>query len=133
MKYLIVAMAALLVIAPTASASPSNAMQPANVYFGQVKSGQHPERVVTVRNPTGSSVTITRFLIAGAGGKKFTLVGSDGTTQASCHVGTTLRPGGSCTIIERVKTTAPEYWQAVVSVWYAGGQFNGGVYAHVVA
>ena len=129
---------ASLCVAAVAQANPNNALTPSNVYFGKVVSGQHPTKLVTVRNPTGEQVFIKKFLIAGAGGQKFTLVGTDSKGHRStCHVGNTIPAGGSCTIIERVKTTKPEYWQAVVSVWYSAdsgsGQFNGAVYADVVA
>jgi len=135
-----VAMFAALGLAPTASANPRNTLQPSNVYFGRVKSGTHPERVVTVANHTGSPQVIRRFLIAGAGGMKFTLVARKGATVATCHLGTLLADHASCTIIVRVKTATPEFWQSVIDVFYASsstarvaGQWNGGVYADVIA
>lgn len=128
----------LLLIPASASASPANALQPANVYFGEVQSGQHPTHAITVKNVTGHNQTLRRFDLAGAGGRKFTLT----WTHATCRVGTLLHPGESCSIVVRVATSKPEYWQSTVSVYYGRplafkrgtrGQFNGSVYAHVVA
>lgn len=132
-----IAIAALLVAAPAASATPANALQPANVYFGHVVSGDHPTRTITVRNPTGHTQYIRRFDLAGAGGRKFTLT----WTRATCRVDMRLAPRDTCTIVVRVATTKPEFWQSVVSVYYGRpthflrgtrGQWNGAVYAHVV-
>ncbi len=131
------ALAALLTAGP-AQASPANALQPANVYFGQVVSGQHPTKTITVRNPTGRNQVIRRFDLSGAGGRKFTLT----WTHATCRAGMKLSPASTCTLVVRVATTKPEFWQTVVSVYYGRspafkhgtrGQFNGAVYAHVVA
>lgn len=137
---ILITLGAMLVAAAAAHANPRNTLQPSNVYFGRVKSGTHPERVVTVANHTGSPQVIRRFLIAGAGGMKFTLVARKGSTVATCHIGTLLADHASCTIIVRVKTTTPEFWQSVIDVFYASsptapvaGQWNGGVYADVVA
>ena len=44
---------ALLAAPAAAQASPANALQPANVYFGTVQSGDHPTAFVTVKNVTG--------------------------------------------------------------------------------
>ena len=132
MKYLILAAALMLAAPAVASANPRNTLQPANVYFGHVVSGQHPERVVTVANHTGSAQVIRRFLIAGSGGAKFTLVAKKGAVRASCHIGMTLANKATCTIIVRVKTTVPEFWQSVIDVFYPGGVWNGGVYADVI-
>lgn len=139
-KKLVIATLVATLVAPTAAqANPRNTLQPANVYFGQVKAGTHPERVIRVANHTGSAQAIHRFLIAGSGGAKFTLVAHDGARTATCHVGTILVDGASCTIIVRVKTATPEYWQSVIMVTYGAtatsawaGQWNGAVYAHVV-
>jgi hypothetical protein len=127
---------AMLALAGPAQASPANALQPANVYFGDIPSGSHPTRIVTVRNPTGRTQWIHRFDLAGAGGRKFTLSFHD----VSCRVGTRLPVGASCTIRVRVATTHPEYWQTVISVYYgshyltrhARGQFNGSAYVHII-
>lgn len=131
-----IAALAMLAIAPAAQASPANALQPANVYFGHVVAGTHPTRTVTVRNPTGRTQWIHRFGLAGAGGQKFRLSFAGET----CRVGTRLAPGRSCTFKVRVYTQRPEFWQSVISVYYGShyltrpcrGQFNGAVYAHVV-
>jgi len=139
----IVALIACLCVAAVAQANPNNGITPANVYFGKVVSGQHPTRMVTVRNPKsyGMSILFRRYTVAGSGGTKFTLVGHDSTgAEATCHLGIILKPGASCTLVYRVKTTKPEWWQSVVDVWYSAtnggailGQINGAVYAHVVA
>lgn len=134
-----IAVAAAVIAAPAAQANPANTLQPSNVYFGRVVAGQHPERVVTLRNPNAHTMVLRRFLIAGAGGQKFTLVGRKGSIGATCRIGLHLTAHTSCTLIYRVKTTKPEYWQAVVSVYYTWlghstlRQANGAVYAHVVA
>jgi len=137
---ILIILGAMLAAATAAHANPRNTLQPSNVYFGRVKSGTHPERVVTVANHTGSPQVIRRFLIAGAGGMKFTLVARKGSTVATCRVGTLLADHASCTIIVRVKTATPEFWQSVIDVFYASsstarvaGQWNGGVYADVIA
>lgn len=131
----------MLVTAAAVRANPRNTLQPSNVYFGRVHAGQHPERVVTVANHTGSPKVITRFLIAGSGGGKFTLVRSGLGTTATCRLGMRLRSRATCTIIVRVKTTVPEFWQAVIDVFYRAplgsvmgsrGVWNGAVYADVV-
>lgn len=129
--------AAIAAGAPAANASPANALQPANVYFGKVQSGNHPTAAVTLKNVTGRNQYIRRFDLAGAGGGKFTLTWG----AATCYAGLNLKPGDTCTVVVRVKTTRPEYWQTTLSVYYgpriharpARGQFNGSVYAHVVA
>lgn len=143
MKHLILAAALLLAIPATASANARNTLQPSNVYFGRVVSGEHPSRVVTVANHTGSAKVITRFLIAGAGGQKFTLVRHKGSYTSTCRLGMKLRNRASCTIIVHVKTTVPEFWQAVIDVFYraplssgairgGSGVWNGSVYADVI-
>lgn len=123
--------------APAASASPANALQPANVYFGQVVSGDHPKATVTLENVTGHKQTLRRFDLAGAGGRKFTLTWN----AATCRAGMVLQPRDTCTLTVRVATTKPEFWQTTLSVYYGRplsfkhgtrGQFNGSVYAHVV-
>lgn len=136
----------MLAAAGIARANPRNTLQPANVYFGHVPRGDHPSRVVTVANHTGISERITRFLVSGAGGEKFTLVRHKGSYTSTCRLGMILRNGDTCTIIVRVKTTRPEYWQSVIDVFYdpvsslssasasvpVGGVWNGAVYADVV-
>lgn len=130
-------MVAAAVAAPAAVASPANALQPANVYFGKVVAGNHPTQAITVKNVTSRNQYIRRFDLAGAGGGKFTLTWG----AATCYAGLNLKRGDTCTIVVRVKTERPEFWQTTVSVYYgprimarpARGQFNGSVYAHVVA
>ena len=120
-----------------AQASAQNALQPANVYFGQVVSGDHPTRSILVTNHTGRNQYIRGFILAGSGGNKF----SNTWTTATCRVGMNLRNNESCTLTVRVVTTRVEFWQSVQSVVYGPrllgraprGQWNGGVYANVVA
>ena len=135
---LLTTIAATLIAAPTANASPANALQPANVYFGTVASGTHPTTLVTLKNVTGHNQYLRRFDLAGAGGRKFTLTWNG----ATCKTGLRLAPNATCTLRVRVATTKPEYWQTTLSVYYGRrvafkhgtrGQFNGSVYAHVVA
>ena len=131
-------LAAASLAAPTvAQAQPAdNAIQPNSVHFGHVLAGTHPMRQLTLRNPTSRVQTIHRFLLEGAGGRKFALAFGGET----CRVGTRLAPGGSCTFRVRVATTKAEWWQSVISVFYGGrdvtakarGQFNSSVYAHIV-
>jgi hypothetical protein len=124
--------------APAAAASPAHALQPANVYFGKVTSGDHPKATVTLKNVTGHQQYLRRFDLAGAGGRKFTLTWN----AATCRAGMLLKAGETCTLTVRVATTKPEFWQTTLSVYYGRslkfkhgtrGQFNGSVYAHVVA
>lgn len=134
-----IALAALAALAlpAAAQASAANALQPANVYFGTVPSGQHPTALVTVKNVTGHNQHIRRFDLAGAGGRKFTLTWNG----ATCSTNMLLAPKQTCLLKVRVATTKPEYWQTTLSVYYGRstafhkggrGQFNGSVYAHVV-
>lgn len=133
---LIAAAIGSLIVPAAAQASPANALQPANVYFGQVKSGTHPTAVVTLKNVTKHRQWLRRFDLAGAGGRKFSLTWK----HATCGI-IRLNPGQTCTLVVRVATTKPEYWQTTLSVYYGlpskyphgtRGQFNGSVYAHVV-
>jgi len=128
---------ALLAAPAAAQASPANALQPANVYFGTVQSGDHPTAFVTVKNVTGHNQHLRRFDLAGAGGRKFTLTWNG----ATCSVNMLLAPKETCLLKVRVATEKPEYWQTTLSVYYGRstafhkggrGQFNGSVYAHVV-
>ena len=137
-KTITLAAVALVATAGTAQASPANALQPANVYFGTVQSGDHPTTFVTVKNVTGHNQTLRRFDLAGAGGRKFTLTWNG----ATCRAGMRLAPKQTCLLKVRVATTKPEFWQTTLSVYYGRplsfhkggrGQFNGSVYAHVVA
>lgn len=137
-RTLIITVLALLVaFGGTAQASAANALQPANVYFGTVQAGDHPTATITVTNHTGRNQFIRGFMLAGSGGNKF----SNTWASATCYTGLNLRNGESCTLVVRVVTDHPEFWQSVQEVIYgprlAGraprGQWNGGVYAHVVA
>ncbi len=136
-KILIPTAIAALAMTGTAQAKgtdPDNSFK--NVYFGKVVAGTHPSRVETVRNPTGRVQWIHRFDLAGAGGNKFRL----SFAGMTCHVGTRLAPGATCTFKVRVYTERPEFWQSVMSVYYgsrhldrkARGQFNAEVFARVV-
>ena len=127
-----------LAIPASAQASAANALQPANVYFGTVKSGTHPTAIVTVKNVTGHNQYLRRFDLAGAGGRKFTLTWNG----ATCRAGMRLAPKATCLLRVRVATEKAEFWQTTLSVYYGRrlafrhgtrGQFNGSVYAHVVA
>lgn len=126
------------IVAPAAAlAQPAdNAIQPYATHFGMVPSGTHPSHELTLRNPTDRTQWIHRFGLEGAGGRKFTL----SFRGETCHIGTRLAPGKSCTFRVRVATSKPEWWQSVISVYYgshylarkARGQFNSSVYAHIV-
>lgn len=139
MKLALLTAAAILAVPAVAQAAPSdNAIQPSSYRFGTVPAGTHPTKVLTLRNPTSRAQWIHRFDLTGAGGNKFRLSFGRGMT---CHVGTKLSPGETCTFRVRVATERPEFWQAVESVYYgshyldrpARGQWNGAVFAHVVA
>jgi len=138
MKRIILLPLLALAFPAAAQASEANALQPANVYFGTVHSGQHPTTLVTVKNVTGHNQTLRRFDLAGAGGRKFTLTWNG----ATCSAGLKLAPKQTCLLKVRVATSKPEFWQTTLSVYYGRplsfkhgtrGQFNGSVYAHVVA
>lgn len=134
---LLAALVAALAVAPSAAADRTdNAIQPSPVYFGTVKSGQHPTKLLTLKNVTGHSQWLRRFDLAGAGGRKFTLSWR-GTTCGIIR----LAPGATCTLRVRVATDRPEFWQTTLSVYYGlpskythgtRGQFNTAVFAHVV-
>lgn len=136
-KLLIIPLLGAALIPSAAQANPNTALQPANVYFGKVQSGQHPTAIITLRNPTSRNQYIRRFSLAGAGGNKFRLTWGGVT----CHTMLNLLPGDSCTLRVRVATERPEFWQTTLMVVYgprimarpARGQFNGSVYAHVIA
>lgn len=138
LSLLLAAVATLAVAAPASASNKDNAIQPSPVYFGKVDSGQHPKKMLSVKNVTGHNQTLRRFDLAGAGGNKFVLT----WTHASCRLGTLLKPGESCSLVVRVKTERPEYWQTTLSVYYGRplafrhgtrGQFNTAVFAHVVS
>ena len=136
-RTLIISALALLAFTGAAQGSANNALQPANVYFGEVVSGTHPTATITVTNHTGRNQYIRGFLLAGSGGNKF----SNTWRHATCYAGLNLLNGESCTLVVRVVTERPEFWQSVQEVVYGPrilgraprGQWNGAVYAHVVA
>lgn len=129
---------ALLAAPATASAAPKdNAIQPSPAYFGKVVAGTHPTKTLTLTNHTKRNQYIRKFILAGAGGGKFSLT----WRTATCRVGLNLQPGGHCTIVVRVTTTMPEYWETNLQVNYGPrllarpkrGQWNAFVFANVVA
>lgn len=133
----VVAGAAMLVATPASASSKDNAIQPSPVYFGTVVSGDHPTKVLTLKDVTNHRQTLRRFDLAGAGGRKFTL----SWNAITCRVGMVLDPGETCTLRVRVATSRPEFWQTTLSVYYGRplsfkhgtrGQFNTAVYAHIV-
>jgi len=138
-RTILIAAAALLATAGTAHATPKdNAIQPSPAYFGKVTAGTHPTKTLTVTNHTGRSQHIRRFILAGAGGGKFTLT----WRRATCRVDTLLPSGASCTVVVRVATEKPEYWETNLQINYGRstqfrhgqrGQWNAFVFANVVA
>lgn len=120
--------AASLVVASSAMANPANSFQPAHVYFGDVPSGSHPNKLVTLHNGTGAAYTLETIAISGSGGRKFTLVGRSALLSSSkyprCRAGLTLAPGARCVFDVRVKTTQAGWWRSVLSVVPSNGQFN---------
>jgi hypothetical protein len=138
-KYLIGGVAIAALIIPTmAQASVRNSIQPGRTFFGQVTSGQHPNRLVTLHNGTGTYQQIAGIRVAGSGGYIFTLPNNATMIQASglpmCRVGMGLVPGARCVLDVRVHTVRPGWWRSVLSVVYGSGVFNSGqLEAHVVA
>jgi hypothetical protein len=121
-----------------AQAAPKdNAIQPSPAYFGKVAAGTHPTKTLTLTNHTKRNQYIRKFILAGAGGGKFSLT----WRAATCRVGLNLQPGGHCTIVVRVATSFPEYWETNLQVNYGPrllsrpkrGQWNAFVFANVVA
>jgi len=130
--------AAVLVVAAAAYANAKNSMQPAHVYYGTVVSGQHPDRLITLHNGTGTAQTIDTVDISGSGGYVFTLVANTPLLADSglprCKPGLVLRDGGRCAIDVRVHTLRASWFRSVVSVVYTNGWFNSSeLRAHVVA
>ena len=130
--------AAVLVVAAAAYANANNLMQPAHVYYGTVVSGQHPDRLITLHNGTGTAQTIDTVDISGSGGYVFTLVANTPLLADSglprCKPGLVLRDGARCAIDVRVHTLRPSWFRSVVSVVYTNGWFNSSeLRAHVVA
>jgi len=121
-------MLVMLALAGSAFANAKNSLQPAHVYFGNVHSGQHPNRLVTLHNGTGAPQTIKRIGIAGSGGYVFTIAANTALLAAQpyprCTVGLELAPGERCAIDVRVHTVRAGWFRSVLSVVYATGWFN---------
>ena len=133
-----VGVAALLVFPVAAQASVKNSIQPGKLVFGQVTSGQHPNRLVTLKNGTGVYQQIAGIRVAGSGGYVFTLPANTALIEASglptCRVGMGLQPGARCVLDVRVHTSRVGWWRSVLSVVYGSGWFNSGqLEAHVVS
>ena len=129
--------AAVLVVAAAAYANANNSMQPAHVYYGTVVSGQHPDRLITLHNGTGTAQTIDTVDISGSGGYVFTLVANTPLLADSglprCKPGFELPARASCAIDVRVHTLRPNWFRSVLSVVYTNGWFNSSeLRAHVV-
>jgi hypothetical protein len=145
-KRIIIAAAALVAIALPATAARAsggcpdnscNATQPSPLYFGEVVAGTHPVKQITLTNHTDRNQYIRKFILAGAGGGKFTL---SGWPMHTCHLGMNLRRGESCTLQVRVLTTFPAWWETNLQI-NAGPRimsrpkrvvWNGVIFAHVV-
>lgn len=131
--------ALLAIAAPAAQALPKdNAIQPSPIYFGVVKSGTHPTKTATVTNHTGHAQRIRKFILAGAGGGRFTLT----SKRATCRLNLRLANGDSCTVVIRVATERVEFQETNLQINYGRslryphgqrGQWNAFVFAHVVA
>ena len=129
----------LMVAAPaTMASSQDNAIQPSPAYFGKVVAGTHPVKLLRVTNRTGRQERIRKFILAGAGGGKFSLTWK----TATCRVNMLLKNKESCTVAVRVVTNVPEFWETNLQINYGRsthyrhgrrGQWNGFVFANVVA
>jgi len=133
----IIGVIALLCIAVVAQASVKNSIQPGKLVFGQVASGQHPNRIVTLHNGTGANRRIKTIGIAGSGGYVFTMPKNTAALAATglptCTVGMVLPAGARCAIDIRVHTVRVGWWRSVLRVVYRNGWFNSGqLEAHVV-
>lgn len=146
-KRIMIAAVAIVAIALPASAAQAsgkncpdkscNATQPSPLFFGEVKAGTHPVKQVTLTNHTGRNQYIRQFILAGAGGGKFSL---SGWLSHTCHVGMNLRDGQSCTLQVRVVTSFPSWWETNLQINYGPriqarakrGIWNGVIFAHVV-
>jgi hypothetical protein len=134
----IIGIAALAIAAPATQASVKNSIHPGKTVFGQVTSGTHPNRLVTLHNGTGHARRIATISIAGGGGFKFTLAANtmliENQQYPMCKVGMQLAAGARCVMDVRVHTVRVGWWRAVLSVTYGNGWFNSGqLEAHVVA
>jgi hypothetical protein len=138
-RALTIGIAVLAIAAPAAQAAPiDNSIQPGRLFFGTVQSGQHPNRLVTMRNGTGAAHRIGTIAIAGAGGYVFTSPANTALLQASpyprCQVGLRLAPGARCVLDVRVHTVRVGWWRSVLRVAYQNGWNNSAqLEAHVVA
>jgi len=134
----IIGVIALLCIAVVAQASVKNSIQPGKLVFGQVVSGQHPNRIVTLTNHTGAAHRIGTIAIAGAGGYVFTSPANTPLLQASpyprCTVGLRLAAGARCVLDIRVHAVRVGWFRSVLRVVYRNGWTNSGqLEAHVGA
>lgn len=127
----------LLALPAAAQALPKdNAIQPSPAYFGKVVAGTHPTKTLTVHNPTSRNQYLRKFILAGAGGGKFTLTWK----HATCRLGMNLKADASCTVVVRVLATMPEYWETNLQINYGPrllarpkrGQWNAFIFANVV-
>jgi len=133
----VIGVIALLCIAVVAQASVKNSVQPGKLVFGQVVSGQHPNRLVTLHNGTGANRRIKTIGIAGSGGYVFTMPKNTAALAATglptCTVGLVLPAGAKCAIDIRVHTVRVGWWRSVLHIVYRNGWFNSGsLEAHVV-
>ena len=132
-------LAAIISLSPAQAAAINNGIQPSPLHFGQVVAGTHPHKVVTVTNHTGRNQYIRAIGLSGAGGEKFTY--SQVNAPGTCHVGLNLRDGDSCILTVRVAASLPEWYESHMLLNYGPriharplrGNWNGAVYAHVVA
>lgn len=137
-RALIIGIATLAIAAPIAQAAPSdNSVQPGRTFFGQVVSGDHPNKLVTLRNGTGAAHRIGTIAIAGAGGYVFTSPANTALLQASpyprCVVGMRLAAGARCALDIRVHTVRVGWFRSVLRIVYRNGWMNSGqLEAHVV-
>lgn len=132
------AVMATLAVATAAQANPRNSVQPGRTFFGQVTSGDHPNRLVTLHNGTGAPRVIGTIAIAGGGGFKFTLAANTPILAKSglprCTEGTRLAAGARCALDVRVHTVKVGWFRAVLRIVYRNGWMNSGsLEAHVVA
>lgn len=131
------ALVAVAAVPVAASANARNSMQPAHVYFGAVKSGQHPNRIVTLHNGTGAPETVKAVAVAGAGGYVFTISANTAALAATnlprCKPGLVLAAGARCAIDVHLHTVRVGWFRSVLRVTSTGGNFNSSeLRAHVI-
>jgi hypothetical protein len=133
----IAVLAATAALAATAQASARNSIAPGRLFFGTVQSGQHPNRLVTLKNGTGAAHRIGTIAISGSGGYVYTLPANALTTTSPyprCVVGLRLAAGARCVLDVRVHTVRVGWWRSVLRVAYQNGWNNSAqLEAHVVA